>query len=432
MKICLIGNMNNNFFSIKKILESIGFDVDLYCFFSEPKHFSPKEDTYDARHLESIYFFGMKDDPIYPKFYFNSSKDWQDEIRQKFGGYDILIGCGYSPMMLKRVGLVLDIFIPYGSDLYDLPYLFKGGRQKARFFKLYDQLIKKMSFFPIGFRSFLEKLMAKVFKEYNLYLLSFYQRQGISEAKALFLYGSSSFLDVVRDLKYGGDLRDVAMPMIPKNYISKDLSQEGLEFFDFFQRLRNDNHLIIFHHSRHSWASAENYYSQKRNDILINGYAKFLKEENGKIFSSKLVCFEYGPDVESSKKLAISLGIEENIVWMPKMSRKELILGIQFCDIGAVEFGQTWLTGGALFEFLSQGKPVMQRFDPAELVEAAGEIFPHFAVNDSEAVCETLNRWIEDRDGFESAGRLGQEWYERNVVDRFVSEIHAYILRKMT
>ena len=45
MKIGIIGNMNNSYFSLARYLRDEGYDCELLIFTDEPEHFDPSCDT---------------------------------------------------------------------------------------------------------------------------------------------------------------------------------------------------------------------------------------------------------------------------------------------------------------------------------------------------------------------------------------------------
>ena len=52
MKIALIGNMNNNFFSMLRYFRDLGMDATLFLFKNEQAHFLPKYDTWEIKKWE--------------------------------------------------------------------------------------------------------------------------------------------------------------------------------------------------------------------------------------------------------------------------------------------------------------------------------------------------------------------------------------------
>jgi hypothetical protein len=118
IKVALIDNMNNNFFAFARYLRDLGIEVYLYEIpNSTMEHFKPQADTFeDVSNIEWIKKFPTE----------INNKNWfffqKGKIYNEFKDYDLIISCGFSSAYLKRAGLNSDIIIPYGSDLYDVPF----------------------------------------------------------------------------------------------------------------------------------------------------------------------------------------------------------------------------------------------------------------------------------------------------------------------
>ena len=101
----------------------------------------------------------------------------------------------------------------------------------------------------------------------------------------------------------------------------------------------------------------------KHNNWLIESFAvvktKFI---NKKLL---LILFEYGKDVESSKKLCKKLNIEDSVHWFPTMERKDILCLINKVDVVASEFytGEGIMWGGTGWETLIMGKPLIIGFN---------------------------------------------------------------------
>lgn len=87
--------------------------------------------------------------------------------------------------------------------------------------------------------------------------------------------------------------------------------------------------------------------------------------------------FEYGESVLESKKLINELNIEENIIWLPKMSRKEIMFLLSSVDIGVGEFYNIEKRYGEVLDgkYWHLGKkPLLQsfRFNKGEFENTVG------------------------------------------------------------
>lgn len=81
---------------------------------------------------------------------------------------------------------------------------------------------------------------------------------------------------------------------------------------------------ILFSSSRHVWnENLKNENDFKGNDIIIKALNSLIS--NGDVKRVKLFLIEKGQDIEISKDLIRSLGLEENVVWLQPMNRKRLM-----------------------------------------------------------------------------------------------------------
>ena len=115
-RVACIGNMNNNFFSLVRYLRDKGIDAHLLLRNNEFKHFLPEADSYSADYLSYTHQLSWGH---VTTWYTTSAHKIESDLRE----YDFLIGCGTVPAFLDKAGRNLDLFIPYGSDLYGFPFM---------------------------------------------------------------------------------------------------------------------------------------------------------------------------------------------------------------------------------------------------------------------------------------------------------------------
>ena len=109
MRVALIGNMNNNYFSLMRYLRDAGVDAELLLFADELNHFLPENDTWDIDKWK-LYIKQTKINGGALGQYFKMSAA---DIRREFEGYDYYIGCGFTPAYFYKAGMKLDLFTPY-------------------------------------------------------------------------------------------------------------------------------------------------------------------------------------------------------------------------------------------------------------------------------------------------------------------------------
>ena len=399
---------------ILEILLKKNYTADLYSFSNEPDHFQPKQDTNEKNLLRASSRFPKQFDPSFPDFLLPPHRSKQALLRKHFESYDFLIGSGQAPAVMECIQRRLDIFIPYGSDLYQLAV----PPPLPSFLKLVAPAIRSsVLFFKNTFVVFEKHLNA-----YMHYNLSWHQKKGIQKSKRIFLAGvPKEFIPekLLPTLNHKG--LPVAIPMVGNYHFYKNpkIQSSASKSQKQFLKLRKKYKFLIFHHTRHFWKTTGDRWSNKRNDILFRGLQKFLQQHPGQRKKCGLICFEYGPDVRASKELCGQLGISGNVHWMKVMGRKELMGGIALADLGVVEFGTTWLTGGVLFEFLASGIPVIQRLVKEEIIHKGMAAMPVIPANSAIQVCRALSAFFRQRAKLLRLGEKGKEWYENEVREKF-------------
>lgn len=334
LNIILVGNMNNNHFALKRYLIDSGHNCHLYIFSSLPDHFKPENDTWEIeKYKESITYLEIGK----PHIEFNLDKSY----KQIFSDCDISIGCGLAPYYFQKLDLKLDIFIPYGSDLNELAFKFKINYG--------------------SFKSFIRMLLHNLFT-YKI------QRKGIIDSRRII---ASKYTSNCKSELLKLNLSYLTLP-IPMVYL--EIPQEKLDFNDYINldKLRSFS-FRVFSHSRQFWDTEENH-NAKGNDKLIIGFSKLAKELNDVC----LVLFEYGPCVESSKRLIKDLGISDKVFWIKKISRKYIYNLIdEYASVGSDQFN-SGMHGSSLYEYLAHGKPTLNYLsdNPTEYMKNTGFPFP--------------------------------------------------------
>jgi hypothetical protein len=359
-------------------------DATLFCFKNEFDHFHPSADTYDTEYESYTKFLPYS---TLPSSFYSVPKN---QIKEDFGKFDFIIGCSATPAYLNRIGRKIDIFIPYGGDIYSTPFISLKGT-------------------PIS------KLWKRLFISRN-------QKQGINSARYISMeYTNSEFETVLNKLNIEGKRLKVACPFIYVNqYESKAFKDGSFSQEEKFREIRQTHDLIIFHHSRHMWANSSkkelvNTLGSKRNDKLIEGFAKFVKESSAG--NPCLVLFEYGLDVDLSKELIKNLKIESNVIWMPLMPRREIMRAITYADIGAGEFGKSWYSYGTIYEFMAMGKPVMHYREDSLYRGLYPELYPMIHANSPDEIAEALKDYSRRPDYYRSLGEEGRFWFQKYAVE---------------
>lgn len=429
MKVALVGNMNNNNFSLLRYFRDLGIDAHLLLYSNDGKttlsHFSPDSDCWNIRKWEQyIHNTDIPNAPIavfdfpfswiisftsFLKSLFFSNVMWikpvsRKKITETYSGFDFIITSGITPATLQRVNISVDIFYPYASGIEFLNTgEFKIQLERGSYFKklIYNKVKDKQL---IGIR------LAKIVINSEMYLTQRVLNNLNIKSKKL-------FIPVVYDTSNEENIK-----------LSNTLLQ-----IDKIICLQD---FVIFHHARLKWVNNGDYtdsewtQENKNNNWIINQYYNFLQLNPSK--KSLLVILEYGPDVQETKKLIASLGIENFVYWLPKMKRKEIMWLIKKSSIICGEFHDLPRTiwGSTGWEALAAGKPLLQYFDFEE-----GEYFksynipepPILKVNKQEDILFHLNEIASNKESFEKLSKETLLWFKKYNGLNLAKEIYKLI-----
>ena len=401
ISVALIGNMNNNFFTLSRYLRDLGFDSFLYILPFDPEHFLPQSDTFNSdfdRYVKRINWGNP----------YELGAVTKDEIRQEFGSFDFIIGCGTAPAYLSKGGLKLDLFIPYGSDLYHYPF-FNLLQPKNLISYMLSVFNKPKE---------LNQLPSKPanIKGYVPFVIR--QRWGIKDSKTIAFptSGSDIYAEALKSLRYKNTHLNMGIPLIYINEFGVDtVSRQYSHSISYlnFRKIRESHDFVIFHNCRHNWKYEKDINSFKGNDRLLRGFAEFIKTFTGK---AAIVTFEYGTDVAESKLLASELGIEDNIFWFPTMPRKELMIGMSLSDLVVGNLSDfSWLTYGVVYEAMALAKPIMHHRN--DKLYSSAVLYPMINAFDDETVQKALTYYSKNRNDLAEIGLKANQFFNENNVN---------------
>lgn len=387
MKIACIGNMNNMLFSLTRYLRDRGYDAELLMHNNEFDHFFPDKDSYDLSYQKFCKQLDWGDVDSWKK---RSSLSIKEDVAQ----YDFIIGTGPTPAFLNYVGISLDVFFPHGSDLFQFPFL----EDRMRF----DQKLRNKDLVE-----FYRGQIAGIQRAYCV-------NQEISKIQ---YRGPIIKLDVLDKVHYFG------CPLV-YSPIYGDTIQENYsksKYYTLFQQLRDNNDILVVNQARHQWKNAAAIGQEgKGTDVLINGFADFVKSSSS---STLLVLFDYGIDVQTSKDLIQELGIEDKVLWLPKMSRSEIMILLSLADFVCGEFEPGCLGGGTTWEAFVSGSILLHYVDTDEVkFEHFDSPYPFVNAKNSDVIKAALDNFEKKDEVLLKLGLDGREWYNRNFSQRSVNE----------
>lgn len=385
MKIGLMGNQNNSFFSLARYLHDKAFEADVLLYENEDRHFLPLNDTF----LPSLPNYVRQTNWGDPGNFTRWSKK---EVRKDLESYDVLIGCGAAPAIANWIGRQLQLFIPYGYDLYNLP----------------------------------RPILVHPKRQLSYLLNAFHQLRGIRKTPFLmFDKVNDEYESVIRRLKYTGTRvfstsPFLYLPQYEENNLLKNTSTDSVHLK--LKKLRQDNDFLFCHPVRHEWLPKKNL---KSNDKLLKGYKMFL--ESCKDVRSNLILFEYGRDVNASKKLIEELGIGHRVVWFPTLSRKHVMLIIYYSDLVIGELYRSWLTYGGACEAMAMRKPLMHYRNDSEFKDTYPELYPMINAYNNEMICHGLKSVANQPEKFKIVGQKAHDWFVRYCIDEPLNTIISII-----
>lgn len=380
IKIACVGNMNNNMFSLCRYLKFNGFDAYLILT-SEFDHFKPQSDTFQE--IDSN--FVLESDLLRSDILYTDKR----KIYRFFEQFSFVIASGYSVAYLNYCKVKIDIVIPYGSDLYDLPF-YHEKPEYTDYFKVQRKALGK------------------------------YQKSGIENASAvLFDYTNEDFENVIKKFSLKGVRYKLPCPFIyihefnPEN---KSYLLSKSKYESEILKIKSENEFVFFNHIRQSWKNPLDEWSNKGNDKIFRAFKSFLEKTN---VAAGLIVFEYGTDVEDSKALVKELKIETNIYWFPVSSRRDILAILSFADMGIGEVGDfSWFSYGAVYEFLAMRIPVMHHRKDSIYINKVHSLYDMYSVNDEASILNSMLSAYHNKEERMKIAQKSHEWYIDQAINK--------------
>ncbi len=397
-RIALVGNMNNNAFSLMRYFRDLGADAAVFPFSTDAAgasaHFAPQADTADWDKWSGF----VRTLPV-P----NSNEAIVGKpqrllrapslkcLAASVATFDRVLGTGIAPALYERMGLRLDGFAPYSVGIE-----FYGTPEFARI---------------AGLRS-LRGIMHRRVREL--------QARGTRKAGVRF----NADLGLTRESfeRIGADFAKLPMPMV---YNGERYAGAELRGIVGEAAARMDAaDLALFSASRHLWVRGDGLSdrawqcSNKNSDWIFRALARFVAKHPDA--RPLLVSIEYGPDAVASKQLVAELGIAPYVLWLPILPRRDVMALLSHADIGVGEFliddGLLW--GGTGFETLASGRPLLQAFNFTAdgFARAFGYAPPPILDAKSSADAATrLDEVYADRSAARRIGAEGAKWFDEHA-----------------
>jgi glycosyltransferase involved in cell wall biosynthesis len=306
--------------------------------------------------------------------------------------FDVIACSGYAPLWAVWAKRPF-VFASYGSDL--------------------DQVAKQgWSGVSQGSLNIITKMFWALFKYYYVwsirkakaFLISPYQ---IKTAKSLGLKNLHFFSHIIDT--------DIIRPM--------GLRQRRHEKLKMRKKLNCD--LILFHPTRQIWTDRA-IADCKGNDQVFEAFARFLKEYRKR---AKLIVVEKGWDVDASKKLVKELGIEDNVVWLSSMPRREMCRLYNVVDIVLDQFVVGVLALVSV-EAMACGTPVLTYVGCSPKDMFYDEMPPILNVHRKRDIWHGMMRLAGSKKERDRLGKFGRKWVGENCVPDVTTEKFMELFRK--
>lgn len=385
-RIACIGNTNHFMLNLVRFLREDNFDAHLLLL-KEPDVFQPGMDCFNEGYKNYTRQLDWKNKP----FYEVSKESILEDLKE----FDYIIGCDGSPAFVHKAGRKMDIFVPFGEDLYGLPFNTRKLKFSINPKKMYSNIIWN--------------------KRHNEYPLS--QKAGILKARNTFMPPTNPDFEKIT-LKLGIKNRK---PIECPSVYTTDYNVQSIkdfykisEQYKFFKELRDNSEILVFHHSRHLWTGHEDVWSDKANDLVFYALSKF-KKSYPDVKLNVLLC-EYGPDVQASKDLIRKLDVEDMVKWFPKLPRKEIMVGLSMADAGIGELAFSWLGYTALNEFMAMGIPVAHKRNDSDFLDYHDHLYPMHHASSTEEIFTFYDALLNKKEAMKKMGEDAREWYLNKVV----------------
>lgn len=396
-RIALVGNMNNNFFAITCYLRDKGYDAHLFYRLAMP-HFQPMADSHGNDYELFCHQVNWLDNSFH-----NANIG---EVKKVLNGFDFYIGQGEEAAVAYKAGFNIDVYYPYGSDVYKYAQLPQEYALKSKIKSLVVGDADRPSYSQMK-----EGTMAK------------YLKGAIVNARYIFADATNDEFEAqLNSLQYKGIYKKVPMPFIYyPEYERIDKSQLSERLVAIIDKIKSKHDFVLLYHGRQEWATYHNQFTGKNTHHLIQGFASYVKKNQNS--SACLVLLEYGTDVEQSKQLIKELEIEQYVYWLPKMYRKELMYVVQQADVCCGEFAHSFLTFGTVVEAMLMKKPVITHRVDSYYTATYPVLYPCYNARESEEIVHAISMAVANVEERLKMGNEAYVWVKKNFIENPLQEL---------
>jgi glycosyltransferase involved in cell wall biosynthesis len=174
-------------------------------------------------------------------------------------------------------------------------------------------------------------------------------------------------------------------------------------------RAKLNTDFVIFHPSRHHWDAKRDTSWDKGNDILIDGFARFVREVCP---TAGAVFVEWGQTLKQTRELLARHGVEKNVLWIQPQPTARMNAYILASDVLADQFC-IGTFGGIMPKGLLFGTPNLIYLEENVHRWCLPELPPVLNTRTPDEVFAALKRLYEDRAFAQQVADDGRAWYAR-------------------
>lgn len=374
-KVAFVGNVGNCTYWYAKFLREAGIDTTLYISFKKYDKLGKPVIIFgqDPREEDASLKGKL---PDWVKFFHVYSLKSIFNIRKEFDRYDLNIAFEALPIFLQFSRAPLLSFAT-GSNLKEQAFEknLKGVLLKRGFLKSKAVLFDNIDF---GTLECLEKLHIRKYEWVPCYVVSESQTK-----------------------------------------MEKDIINDG-----FFEKFK-EKYLFF--------SSARLDFRQKGTDVLLKGFAYFLKKNNE---IARLILIDYGIDGEKTKEMIDKLGLKGNVTILPVVSRRDDMELKKKCSLSFGYFNNG-ISGlhhwpFSVMDALKIGSITVSSVDENAFLKIVGEVPPVVKVSSESDLSQKLEIILKNYEKLKNDAAInGPQWIKKYnskdfIVNKFLKIINEY------
>ena len=421
MNVAIVGNMNNNGFSILRHLMDLGVNVKLFISHDDitdvSSHFSLINDTWDIdKYEDAIHYLNYSIGPgallsisgrkllSYLIYFYQSIRRsgtrniWSpistsnfNEFCLMLNQFDLIICSSVSPAIINKCSITHKtsiIFYPYaiGCEYVQSSYIRRYLFHRSRYVRKIASIIRSEQMDGL---LKVDKIVTSDERTFNV-------------CKAINSSTSIGYLPIVY-YKRHSSMRKINSYGKYEKYVNR------------IKNIRSEGQYVYLSHSRHEWVKPEfvsddEWMGQsKNNDWVIYAFKRLLKKYPGSV----LVLFRYGKDSNKTEEIVRNLNISGSVLWFPIMPRKIIMDIFLYVDVGIGEFyNNPTSLGGAQLECMATGTPLITGVHSAIKNNIP---VPPILESDSANSIFTNMCLLREKKQYSDYANLSFAWYEQHA-----------------